>query len=84
MNTTYIISKDTITTMLKGALGAMTFGMYHQFTTNKMMELNNEKQNLQHQYLMDKYQVEINETKEQINILNEQINILNNKKWWWR
>lgn len=28
-------------TCLSGAFGAMTFGMYHQYTTNKIMELNN-------------------------------------------
>ena len=32
----------TLKTCIQGALGAMTFGMYHQFTTNKMMELNNQ------------------------------------------
>jgi hypothetical protein len=47
--------------MLQGALGAMSFGVYHQFTTNKMMELNNEKQELQHRYLMDNHQSEIDD-----------------------
>ena len=37
-----IISLDTLKTIGQGALGAMSFGAYHQFTTNKMMELNNE------------------------------------------
>ena len=41
MNKTHILSGDTLKTMLQGALGAMSFGVYHQFTTNKMMELNN-------------------------------------------
>ncbi len=34
---------DNIRTCIHGAFGAMTFGVYHQFTTNKIMELNNEK-----------------------------------------
>ena len=37
------ITKDAIITICQGALGSMTFGAYHQFTTNKIMELNNEK-----------------------------------------
>lgn len=32
----------TLKTCIQEALGAMTFGMYHQFTTNKLMELNNQ------------------------------------------
>ena len=65
MNKTYLLSADSLKTMAQGALGAMTFGMYHQYTTNKMMEMNNEQmksQNkveidriqFQHQYSMDK------------------------------
>ena len=51
-NTTYLISKDTLNTIAKGAMGAITFGAYNQFTINKtienqnkVMEMNNEKQN---------------------------------------
>ena len=76
MTKTYIFSGDTLKTMLQGSLGAMSFGVYHQFTTNKMMELNNEKQEILHKYFMDKQQTEIDELK-------EQINKLNNKKGWW-
>ena len=75
------ITKDAIITICQGALGSMTFGAYHQFTTNKMMELNNEKQNLLHKYLMDKHQNEIDELKERINKLNN--NSETNKKGWW-
>ena len=32
---------DTLKTFCQGAFGAMTFGAYHQYTTNKIMELNN-------------------------------------------
>jgi hypothetical protein len=67
---------DTLKTMFQGALGAMSFGVYHQFTTNRLMELNNEKQDLLHNYLMDKHQKEIDELK-------EQISKLNNKKYWY-
>ena len=41
-----LLSGDTLKTFAQGALGAMTFGAYHQYTTNKMMELNNENQDL--------------------------------------
>lgn len=34
----YMISMESVKTCLQGALGAMTFGMYHQFTTNKIMK----------------------------------------------
>ena len=51
--TTYLLSMDTLKTISQGALGAMTFGAYHQYTTNKIMELNNEKQDLLHKYLME-------------------------------
>ena len=43
-STKYLISLDNLKVVAQGALGAMTFGAYHQFTTNKMMELNNETQ----------------------------------------
>jgi replication initiation and membrane attachment protein DnaB len=82
MNKTNIISGDTLKTMFQGALGAMSFGVYHQFTTNKMMELNNEKQNLLHKYLMDKHQNEIDELKERINKLNN-ISEASKKVWWY-
>jgi hypothetical protein len=45
MNKTYLMSMDTIKTFAQGALGAMTFGAYHQYTTNKIMEINNERIN---------------------------------------
>jgi hypothetical protein len=82
MNKTNIISGDTLKTMFQGALGAMSFGVYHQFTTNKMMELNNENQNLLHKYLMDKHQNEIDELKERINKLNN-ISEASKKVWWY-
>ena len=76
---------DTLKTFCQGAFGAMTFGAYHQYTTNKIMELNNDKQDLQHKYFMDKMAAQ--HTKE-INELNEKINKLYNelkqkKGWLW-
>jgi hypothetical protein len=54
MSKTQLISGETLKTIGQGALGAMTFGAYHQYTTNKIMELNNEKVEIQHKYFMDK------------------------------
>jgi len=71
--TTYLMSTDTLKTIAQGALGAMSFGAYHQYTTNKIMELNNEKQELRTQYLLDKiekkYNNQIYELREKINKL---------------
>jgi hypothetical protein len=72
--------KDTIKTICQGALGAMTFGAYHQFTTNKIMELNNQNQDLKQQLTLDKLQAthakEIDEMKSNIRRLEEQ------RRWW--
>ena len=68
MNNTYLVTKDTIKTIAQGALGAMTFGAYHQYTTTKSMGLNNEKLELQQKIGMDKMKTqhnkEINELRE--------------------
>ena len=42
----YLISMADLKTFCQGALGAMTFGAYHQYTTNRMIEMNNKIQNL--------------------------------------
>jgi hypothetical protein len=44
---------DTIKTFCNGALGAMTFGMYHQYTSNNIMTLNNEMMKISHKADMD-------------------------------
>jgi len=54
MSKTHLISGETLKTFGQGALGAMTFGAYHQYTTNKIMELNNENVEIKHKYFMDK------------------------------
>ena len=68
--------KDTIKTICQGALGAMTFGAY----TNKIMELNNQNQELKQQYTMDKLQAthskEIAEMKAHLERLEDQ------RRWW--
>lgn len=55
----------------------MTFGAYHQYTTNKIMELNNEKVEIHHKYFMDKmenqHKKEMNEMENKQKILNEKL-----------
>ena len=80
MSKTHILSGDTLKTISQCALGAMTFGAYHQYTTNKMMELNNQKQDLQHKYFMDKME---RQHHKEIEDLKEKINKLEQKKRWW-
>lgn len=88
-----LISGETLKTIGQGALGAMTFGAYHQFTTNKLMELNNEKIEIQHKYFMDKmenkynidmdkYKSEMEKMEIQNKRLNEKIEKLEKKSWW--
>ena len=49
-----------IKTICNGALGSMTFGAYHMFVTNKMMDQNNEIQRLA---------MEQNNEKQRLNLL---------------
>jgi hypothetical protein len=70
---TYLLSLDTLKIMGQGALGAMTFGAYHQYTTNKIMELNNQKMDLQHRQEMDKLNERMNEKMDKME---------RDRKWW--
>ena len=73
-------SCDTLKIICQGSLGALTFGAYHQYTTNKIMELHNEKQQLQQKYFMDKME---NRHKTEMNELREKINKIEQQKNWW-
>ena len=87
MSKTHLISGETLKTFGQGALGAMTFGAYHQYTTNKIMELNNEKVEIQHKYFMDKmehqHKKQMNEMehqhKKEMDEMEQQHKVLNNK-----
>lgn len=78
MNKPYLISTETLTTIMKGALGAMTFGAYHQFNTNKMMDLNNEIIQIKHKADIDRLEIK---HKSEIDNLREHIEKLE-KRWW--
>jgi len=64
---------ETLKTIIEGALGAMTFGIYHQYTTNKIMKLNNEKIEIQYKFFMDKHKKEMMEMKNKHKLLNEKL-----------
>ena len=99
MSKTHLISGETLKTISQGALGAMTFGAYHQYTTNKIMELNDYKHKVEINELHNKYRVEINEIhinhkiemdiyRKEINLYRSEIENLTKKiekleKRWW-
>jgi uncharacterized membrane protein YebE (DUF533 family) len=95
MSKTYLLSGETLKTFGQGALGAMTFGAYHQYTTNKIMELNNEKVEIKHKYFMDKMETqhkkEMTEMETQQKILSDKLEKLEkvvsqqekHHGWWW-
>jgi hypothetical protein len=64
---------EAIKTVAQGALGAMSFGAYHQYTTNKLMELNNENQDFKYKLFMEqmehRHQNEITELRAHIDTL---------------
>ena len=68
MSKMYLLSSDSLKTICQGALGALTFGVYHQYTSNQIMESNNEKQNLRHKIEMNKLREEIEEFKRTHNV----------------
>lgn len=85
--TQQLITIETIKTICQGALGAMTFGAYHQYTTNRIMELNNEKIDIQNKYFMDKMENQHkremdkmeNEHKKEMTEMENQYKLLSNK-----
>ena len=84
MNKTQLITGETLKTIGQGALGAMTFGAYHQYTTNRIMDLNNEKLNIQHKYDMDRMENQHKqEMKEMTDKLAKLEKMIETKRAWW-
>jgi polyhydroxyalkanoate synthesis regulator phasin len=95
MSKTQVITSETLKTISQGALGAMTFGAYHQYNTNKIMDLNNEKIEIQHKYFMDKMETQHKKEmaemetchKKEMTELNEKLEKLEKafkkKNMWW-
>jgi hypothetical protein len=80
---------ETLKTFFQGALGAMTFGAYHQFTTNKIMEMNNQIMDNKHRNEMEKMEIihrnEMEKMESQYKLLNEKFEKLiseKEKRWW--
>lgn len=63
---------DTLKTILSGALGGLTFGFYHAYTTKKAIERHNEKQKAE----QEKQQKEIQELRDIINKLSFNIPVV--------
>ena len=84
MNKTQLITGETLKTIGQGALGAMSFGAYHQYTTNRIMDLNNEKLNIQHRYDMDRMENQHKqEMKEMTDKLAKLEKMIETKRAWW-
>ena len=92
MSRYYLMSTETVKTIFQGALGALTFGAYNQFQTNKIMELNNTKMELQNKYEIEKiekqhkYDLERMETehRKEMDELNKKYELLEariNRRW---
>ena len=64
-----IFSTDTMKVFLQGALGSLTFGMYHYYLTSKMIEMTYNENYQQHQYDNDEHQNELNELRKRIDRL---------------
>ena len=84
MNKTQLVTVETLKTIGQGALGAMSFGAYHQYTTNRIMDLNNEKLNIQHKYDMDRMENQHRqEMKEMTDKLAKLEKMIETKRAWW-
>jgi uncharacterized protein YlxW (UPF0749 family) len=77
------------TIILQGALTTFIFGAYNQFTTNTLMELNNENMKLQHKQdmknLKDEHNREMIRQRKEIDNLNEkykQLELLVQSRRW--
>lgn len=86
MSKYYLMSLDTAKTFFQGALGAMTFGMYHQYTSNQIMENNNKTIKLTHEHAMKEleerlekqHRIEIDELKKEFQL---QIQQIQSRRW---
>jgi len=82
---------ETLKIISQGALGAITFGAYYQYTTNKIMELNNEKIEIQHKNFMDKMENQhknfMDKMENQQKLLNDKLEklekVVSQQKSWW-
>lgn len=83
MSKVYLMSTDTIKTFCSGALGAVTFGAYHQYTTNKIMEMNNEILNKQHEQDIERMETSHRKEMDELNRNYKNLETLVNQKRSW-
>ncbi len=75
------MSIDHAKTFFQGALGAMSFGIYHQYVSNQVMKYNDEKNEIRHQNDMKeledklerKHRKEMDELKKEFQIQIQQL-----------
>jgi hypothetical protein len=89
MSRIYLMTEALKTIILQGALTTFIFGAYNQFTTNTLMELNNENMKLQHKQdmknLKDEHNREMIRQRKEIDNLNEkykQLELLVQSRRW--
>lgn len=73
---TPIINKEAIKTLCQGALGAMTFGMYHMYVTKDMLKRQENEHKLE-------LQRQDREHKREIQELQEHVKALERRRWFW-
>ena len=88
-----LVDINTAKNIFQGALGAVAFGAYHQFSMNKLIELNEYKYKSEITELHKRYQIEINDIhlkykiemeiyRNEISKLNEKIDKIEKRRWW--
>lgn len=77
-----IIAVEGLKTVIQGALGAMTFGAYHQYTTNRMMDLNNRVTQKEIDLNNQSTRKEIDELKSSNAELRKELEDMKRRKWW--
>ena len=91
MSSKHIISIADLKTFAQGALGAMTFGMYHQYVTNRIIDINIQQIRLENKYEMDKQRKEYEydmdkqlekQRKEYEREMNELRKEMYKRRWW--
>lgn len=56
-----LVDFNSAKNVLQGFAGALSFGIYHQYNVNKIMELNDYNHKVEINELHNKYRIEINE-----------------------
>lgn len=85
MNNTprYFMSTDNIKTFAQGALGAMTFGMYHMYVTNGLIENNNRQNELAIKQSEKQNELSIKIRDRIIDDLVKKVENLEKRRWFW-